>query len=144
MPVHQQDLDQQPSSLRFAAFGAGECAEGLVDLGEDALGAGLRERRRAAQRAGLGQQDLQEVVQVVVPVSALGQPRVAGHHLAAVVDPASPARQPTRSPTKPRPWGTGESDTTGPGSTEQRGVTTRLGPFGVCGHRRFRRYNLAK
>ena len=84
--VQQENLDQRPGALGSPVGGHRRVPERLMGGGERALCPGDRQRRRAGQRAGLAEQDLQVVVQHVAVVVAVGQPRVAGDLAAAVED----------------------------------------------------------
>ena len=76
--VQQQDLDQRAGAGGVAVGLAGRCPPGLVDGGELPGGAGLLQRGRPGQRAGLADQRLQVVVQVEAGAGPAGHPLVPG------------------------------------------------------------------
>jgi hypothetical protein len=86
VPVQQQDLDQRPGPGGVAVGLAGGGPPGVVDGSELPRGAGLLQRGRAGQRAGLADQRLEVVVQIQAGAGPAGQPLVPGDLGAPVVD----------------------------------------------------------
>ena len=91
--MQQQHLDQGAGARRVAVGLAGGGPERVVLGGEHLGRAGLRQRGRPGQRAGLAEQDLQIVVQIKDFGALADRALMAGHHRGAVIDGDRRGRQ---------------------------------------------------
>ena len=104
-PVQQQHLDQRPGPGGVAVPGPGRGPERLMGAGEHPGRAGLGQRRRPGQRAGLADQDLQVVIQLQVLIPGRDQPRVDRGQPRAVEDAQLVRRQHHPDPGADQPGG---------------------------------------
>ncbi|MCY1649396.1 hypothetical protein OVA19_00990 [Streptomyces sp. SL203] len=86
VPSEEEDLDECAGAVSLAVGLDGSVPPGVVDGGEPACGAGLVERGRSREGAGLAHESFQVVVQFESGAAFGDQPFVPGDFVSAVVD----------------------------------------------------------